>query len=128
MALTLDILIHRELHMLNSLLQSAGTDIRTPSWQKRIRRIIYISLFVDVTGYSKYALPHFTTHTEHERGHGLYLHLVGVLIHAPVGQYRLITVSTNDNTGSKHVIEGVHQVINDIWKVETVPAALLFLV
>lgn len=61
-------------------------------------------------------MPHFTTKTKDERGHGLAVHLLGVLLHELFPQLRLFTMNDNHTTGSNHIVEVIRRVINDIDK------------
>lgn len=64
----------------------------------------YIYLVVDGADHANFSLPHFTTHTIDERVHGLPVHIIGLLLHASVSQFRLFTMTDGHATGANHVI------------------------
>lgn len=69
-------------------------------------------------------LPHFTTHTKDERGHGLSVHLIVLLLRAEVSQLRLLTVPNDHDIGANHVIEAIHFFLNDETKCRLLPKTL----
>lgn len=84
----------------------------------------YLSLAIDGADQKNYTLPHFSTHTKDERGHGLAVHLVGVLIHASISQLRLFTMTDEHATGSNHIVEAIHRVVDEISKCGRLPRTL----
>lgn len=81
----------------------------------------YVSLDVDGADQSKFALPYFITSTKDQRGHGLSIHLVGVVIHAPVSVLRLFAMTDNDATDYNHIGESVHCLVNDLSRTGNIP-------
>lgn len=74
----------------------------------------YLSAVIDGADQHAFSLPHFVTTTKDQRGHGMRVHLVGVLQHAKEKVLRLYTMTDEHATGSNHIVEAVHRFIQDV--------------
>lgn len=78
----------------------------------------YLSLVVDGADQTKFSLPHFTTSVKDQRGHGLAVHLIGLLRHAALNRLRLFTMTDEHASGANHIVESIHRLINEIEEAE----------
>lgn len=78
-----------------------------------LRPTEYMSFVVDGADQSAYALPHFVTKVKDSRGHGLKVHLIGLLYHSTVNRLRLFTMTDEHQKGANHIIECIHRFVND---------------
>lgn len=62
---------------------------------------------------TKFPMPHFITNIKDERGHGLTVHLIGLLVHATASQLRLFIMTYDHATGANHIIEAIHRLVDD---------------
>lgn len=89
---------------------------------------MYISRAVDGVELSESTLPQFDTSTKDQRGNGLSVYLVGLLIHVPISVLRLFTMTHNNSTVTNHVIESVHRVLNDIHRTVSLPRKWFYII
>lgn len=81
----------------------------------------YMSIVVNGMHQTKFLFRHFTTYTNDELGNRIYVHLVGVLIHAAVIQLLPSTMTDDHATGSNLVIEAINRVINSKAMLRNLP-------
>lgn len=87
----------------------------------------YLSLVVDGADQTKFALPHFCTSVKYQQGHGIAVHLIGLLRHGAINKLRLFTMTDEHASGANHIIEPIHRLINEIEYTEGGLPATLFL-
>lgn len=85
----------------------------------------YLALEIDGVHQMSYVLAHFGTKTNDGRGHGLSLHLIGVLQHSSFNLLRLFTITDNHGKGSDHIFEAVHRVVDDICSSSGLPSTFV---
>lgn len=73
----------------------------------------YLSVVIDGADQSAFALPHFVHKVKDSRGHGIRVHLIGLLQHEKENRLHLFTMTDEHETGSNHMIEACHRFIND---------------
>lgn len=64
----------------------------------------YLSLVVDRTDQTTFPIPHFVTPTKYQQGHGISVHFIGVLQHAPGSTPELFTITDENATPSNHIV------------------------
>lgn len=89
-----------------------------------LRPADFLSVVIDGADQKAYSLPHFITSVKDQRGHGLKIHLIGVLQHLSPNQLRLFTMSDEHETGSNHVVEVLHRLINELASMGKMPKTL----
>ena len=67
------------------------------------------SVIIDGADESAFGLPHFTTNTKSQRGHGMKVKVVGLLEHLIQNRLSLFTMTEEHETGSNHIIESLHR-------------------
>lgn len=117
--------LKREKFSHNRFIERERLEYRNKCEEASLNPEKYISLVIDGADQSKFSLPHFMTPTKEERGHGLAVHLIGVLRHLPVNKLHLFTMTDNHKTGANHIIESLHRVINVCNSTVTLPQGSL---
>lgn len=74
---------------------------------------MYLSISVNGADQIKVALTRFVTPRKEQRWHRLCIHLIGVIEHALIQNFRMFTMTLNQATGANHILEVIHLVIND---------------
>lgn len=85
----------------------------------------YLSFSVDGAYQTKLSRPHFVSPTKEQRGHGIFVHLIGVLQRAPIITLRLFTTPDENATGSNDIVKAIHRSSNDMRKTVPLSSALL---
>lgn len=85
-------------------------------YRRRDRAVTYPSRFcsfiIDGADQKSYGLPHFAFNTKADKGHKLKVKCVGILEHRPSKKLSLFPMREEFDTGSNHVIEGLHRVLD----------------
>lgn len=84
----------------------------------------YLSFIIDGADQSAFTLPHFVTKIKDSRGHGLKVHLIGVLQHCSINKLTLFTMTDDHQSGANHIIECIHRFINDRARDQPLPRRL----
>lgn len=81
----------------------------------------YISIAVDGADQKAFSIPHFTSDTKDSRGHGLKVHLIGVLQHSSPNRLRLFTMTADHESGANHIIECCRRVFSELYMLKNLP-------
>ena len=84
----------------------------------------YLSVAIDGADQSAFCLPHFCNGIKDSRGHGMKVHLIGLLRHQKKNHLRLFTMTDNHSTGANHIIEVLHRFINELSALGDLPPIL----
>lgn len=98
--------------------QSVNTDLSKDQPFK------YLSISVDGVYQSRFALPRFVTPMKDQRGHGLCIHLIGVIQRASIHHLRLYTMTRNHSKGANHIVKSIYRVIDDKASLQKLPRKL----
>lgn len=80
----------------------------------------HISMVVDGADETKFSHPHSTTSVKHQCGHGIVVHLSGLLRHEAFNKLRLFYMTDAHASGANHIIELIRRFINEIEENEDV--------
>lgn len=84
----------------------------------------YLSIVVDGADQRNFTLPHFTSCVKDQRGHGLGVHVIGLLNHRQTNVLRLFTMTKDHQSGANHVIEVIHRFTNEVARDSCLPKTL----
>lgn len=105
-----ELLIQKRVH--NEFVTRERREYCRKKEQAILRPKDFLSIIIDGADQTAFSIPHFTTSTKDQRGHGLKVHLIGLLKHGATNQLHLYTMTENHETGSNHIVEVVHRFLN----------------
>lgn len=89
-----------------------------------LRPAEYMSIVIDGADQTAFTLPHFAVSVKDTRGHGMKVHMIGLLHHGIINQLNLFLMTDEHETVSNHIIEVLHRFINEKAGTGTLPTKL----